>query len=238
MDPSRPQPTEDPGLSRRTFLHAGTAAIALGAMEAPAWGDDRPESPARSDHDKSAEWRNRQPGMAYRRLGRTGLMISEVVCGGDPISLENYKHLELALEMGLNYLDMAPQYNRGDTERAYGRLLAGSPSRRDQVFLTTKVSDFNRVRTRLYKEIFDGLPGSQQEAIRKRARELREERGVEKPGYYLTYFPGQKNAFEPAYLRVAMMPLFSSAGLNGSLAVRSLVRFDRFRNSRAKEVRT
>ena len=84
--------------------------------------------------------------MAYRRLGRTGLMISEVVCGGDPITLENYKHLERALEMGLNYLDMAPAYNKGDTERAYGKLLAASSARRDKVFLATKVSDFNSVR--------------------------------------------------------------------------------------------
>ena len=113
--------------------------------------------------------------MAYRRLGRTGLMISEVVCGGDPITLENYKHLELALEMGLNYLDMAPAYNKGDTERAYGKLLAASPGRRDKVFLATKVSDFNSVRTRMYREVFDGLPESKQAAIRDRARD---DRGV------------------------------------------------------------
>ena len=144
--------------------------------------------------------------MAYRRLGRTGLMVSEVVCGGDPITLQNYKHLERAIERGLNYLDMAPAYNGGDTERAYGKLLAGSPSRREKVFLTTKVSDFNRVRTRLYKEIFDGLPASQQEAIRRRAQEIKRQRRLETPGYYLTYFPGQQGAFEPAYLRAAMQP--------------------------------
>ncbi len=54
------------------------------------------------------EWRNRQAGMAYRQLGRTGLMTSEFISGGDPIRTPNYKHLDLALEMGLNYLDMAP----------------------------------------------------------------------------------------------------------------------------------
>jgi len=147
--------------------------------------------------------------MAYRRLGRTGLMVSEVVCGGDPIKLDNYKHLERALEMGLNYLDMAPAYNRGDTERAYGKLLAGSPGLREKVFLTTKISGYCQLRERMYREIFDGLGAAKQEAIRKRASELRAERGVEKPGYYLTYFPGQQNAFESAYLRVAMMPEFA-----------------------------
>ena len=190
--------------TRRSFLLAGSAALALGSS--PPANAANPEDAGRPADEAPAEWRNKQAGMAYRRLGRTGLMVSEVVCGGDPITLQNYKHLERALEWGLNYLDMAPAYNGGDTERAYGKLLAGSPSRREKVFLTTKVSDFNRVRTRLYKEIFDGLPASQQEAIRRRAQEIKRQRRLETPGYYLTYFPGQQGAFEPAYLRAAMQP--------------------------------
>jgi aryl-alcohol dehydrogenase-like predicted oxidoreductase len=192
-----PPTPDDADPSRRSFLQAGAASILLAGASA------RAAEPQTGD---GLEWRNKQPGMAYRRLGRTNLMISEVVCGGDPITLKNYKHLEQALDMGLNYLDMAPAYNGGDTERAYGKLLAGSPSRREKVFLTTKVSDFNRVRTRLYKELFDGLPASQQETIRRRAREIKRRRRLETPGYYLTYFPGQQGAFEPAYLRAAIQP--------------------------------
>jgi aryl-alcohol dehydrogenase-like predicted oxidoreductase len=193
-----------PGPTRRDLLRAGTAALALGAG-APALAGGR-GAPGRPADDAQDEWRNKQPGMAYRRLGRTGLMVSEVVCGGDPITLQNYKHLARALEIGLNYLDMAPAYNRGDTERAYGKLLAGSSSLRDKVFLTTKVSDFNRVRTRMYQAIFDGLPASQQEAIRRKAQAIKAERRLEVPGYFLTYFPGQPRAFEAAYLRAAMRP--------------------------------
>ena len=37
------------------------------------------------------------------------------------------------------------------------------------------------------------------------ARQLREERGVEKPGDHLTYFPGQQRTYEPPDLRIAMM---------------------------------
>ena len=48
-----------------------------------------------------AEWRNKQPEMRYRRLGRTGFMISEIVCGGDPISPTKNRHVALAIEMGL-----------------------------------------------------------------------------------------------------------------------------------------
>jgi aryl-alcohol dehydrogenase-like predicted oxidoreductase len=202
MDTNDAPAQEAPETTRRGFLRAGTAAIALGAGS-PANAENR-QDPGRPSGEAPAEWRDKQAGMAYRRLGRTGLMVSEVVCGGDPITSRNYKHLARAIERGLNYLDMAPAYNGGDTERAYGKLLAESPSRREKVFLTTKVSAFNRVRTRLYKEIFDGLPGSQQEAIHRRAQEIKRQRRLEMPGYYLTYFPGQQGAFESAYLRAAM----------------------------------
>ncbi len=37
--------------------------------------------------------------------------------------------------MGLNYLDMAPSYNQGQCEEAYGKLLAGSSAKREKVFL-------------------------------------------------------------------------------------------------------
>jgi len=220
MDQPRTQPTEAPGASRRTFLHAGTTTLLMGAAAAMA----RPqgaEARTLADHDQ-AEWRNKQPEMAYRRLGRTRMMISEVVCGGDPITLENYKHLERALEMGLNYLDMAPAYNKGDTERAYGKLIGGSPSKREKVFLTTKVSDYNRVRTQLYNEILNGLPSSKQEEIREKARKIKLARRLEAPGYYLTYFPGQQGAFESAYLRAAMQPEFG-ARVEGSRQLRKTI---------------
>lgn len=213
------QTPDEAGSNRRTFLHAGTAALLLGGAGSLA----RPaEARAEKADDSSEEWRNKQPEMSYRRLGRTGMMISEVVCGGDPITLENYKHLELALEMGLNYLDMAPAYNKGDTERAYGKLLGSSSSKRDKVFLTTKVSDFNRVRNRLYREILDGLPEGKQEAIRRKAREIKEEKRLEQPGYFFTYFPGQRNAFESAYLRAAMQPEYGPK-VEGSRELRKVI---------------
>jgi aryl-alcohol dehydrogenase-like predicted oxidoreductase len=132
-------------------------------------------------------------------------MISEIVCGGDPISTSNYQHLHLALEMGLNYLDMAPAYGNGDCETAYGRFLGGS-ARRDKVFLQTKVSAFGGLRNRLYKDVFNGLPTDRQSAIMQRVEEIRRTNLAEKPGYYLTYFPGQHDQFAGSYLSSAMMP--------------------------------
>lgn len=162
-------------------------------------------SPLAAQQKTNAEWRNKQPGMSYRRFGRTGMMISEIVSGGDPIRSDNYKHLNLALEMGLNYLDMAAAYGNGDCEIAYGKLLKEGPVKRDKVFLTTKVSAFGGLRNRMYKQIFDGLPGDKQSAIQKRAQEIRQKSMGEKPGYFLEYFPGQQRQFPPSYLSVAMM---------------------------------
>src|SRR5262245_6596755 len=183
-------------ISRRGFLQSGAAAFAVSALngktEAAAGG-------------VAVEWRNRQSAMAYRKLGRTGMMISEVICGGDPIKLDNYQHLNLALEMGLNYLDMAPAYNQGQCEEAYGKLLAGSSARREKVYLTTKISSFNRLLGQMYQDVFNGLPQEKKDAIMKRAAELRQERGVEKPGYHFNYFPNQQNGYNLAYLRAAML---------------------------------
>jgi aryl-alcohol dehydrogenase-like predicted oxidoreductase len=179
-------------VNRRDFLHASAVALAVGALGGKA-------------NATTVEWRNQQSGMAYRRLGRTGMMISEIVSGGDPIKLDNYEHLNLALEKGLNYLDMAPSYNQGKCEEAYGKLLAGSSAKREKVFLTTKISSFNRLAGQMYQDIFNGLPQEKKDAILKRAAEMRRERDVEKSGYYLTYFPNQQNGFNLAYLRGAML---------------------------------
>jgi aryl-alcohol dehydrogenase-like predicted oxidoreductase len=186
--------------SRRSFLRQAALTPATGAVLA---------SLTKAAPYDNSEWRNKQSSMAYRKLGRTGMMISEVVSGGDPITSDNYKQLNLAIEMGLNYLDMAPAYNRGDTELAYGKLLVESPGLRNKVFLTTEVSSFLGLRNRTYKEIFDRLPGDKRSALTKRAEELRRANIAEKPGYYLDYFPGQRGQFPPTYLSLAMMPEYA-----------------------------
>ncbi|MBV8809273.1 MAG: aldo/keto reductase [Acidobacteriaceae bacterium] len=187
-----------------TSLGAGSPGITAQEHNAARTTAESPILPL-SEPAPNSEWRNKQAGMAYRRLGRTGLMISEIVCGGDPIGTDNYKHLDLALEMGLNYLDMAPAYGNGDCEIAYGKFLGG-PAKRNKVFLQTKVSAFGRLRNQLYREIFNSLPSEKQQSIMARVEEIRRTNLAEKPGYYLTYFPGQHNQFEGAYLSSAMMP--------------------------------
>ncbi len=88
--------------------------------------------------------------MRYRTLGRTGLRVSEVGCGGAPLGIPNYKvwnpaapdttatmiaALHRAIELGYNYFDTAPSYGDGRSEEVLGAALAG---KRDQVYLASK----------------------------------------------------------------------------------------------------
>ena len=195
-------------MDRRNFLQGAAAGVALANCGAAIAVGQQPPERSQAHPVQSAEWRNKQSGMAYRKLGRTGLMISEVLCGGDPVRSDNFEHVNLALEKGLNYLDMAPAYGRGDCEKAYGKLLADS-NKREKVFLTTKISGFKELRNRLYKEIFDGLPGEKQTKIMQRADEALRASGAAKPGYFFTYWPGQRKEFGPSYLSNAMTPEYA-----------------------------
>ncbi len=195
--------TDNFNINRRKFISVG-ATLSLGfPLLGNAKAINTPVPVLQTDIKE--EWRNRQAGMAYRRLGNTGLMISEIVNGGDPVRLGNLRTTEIAMERGLNYLDMAPAYGRGECETSYGKIIDNS-AKREKVFMTTKVSGYTSVRDKLYREIFDSLPGSKQEYYQNKAKEMRAARNVDKPGYFITYWPGQPRSFEGTYLSNAMAP--------------------------------
>jgi predicted aldo/keto reductase-like oxidoreductase len=73
-------------------------------------------------------------GMAYRRLGRTGLNVSEISLGGSP--LPDWDLLLRLVERGVNYIDTSHTYDNGNSERAIGRLLQAVG--RDRVRVCTK----------------------------------------------------------------------------------------------------
>ncbi len=58
-------------------------------------------------------------GMSYRRLGRTGLYISEICLGGSPLPDERL--LFRLIERGINYIDTSHNYENGNVERLTGR---------------------------------------------------------------------------------------------------------------------
>ena len=73
-------------------------------------------------------------GMAYRRLGRTDLLVSEISLGSSP--LPDPDLLRAIVDRGVNYIDTSHNYENGNAERRIGRLLKDVG--RDRVHVATK----------------------------------------------------------------------------------------------------
>jgi aryl-alcohol dehydrogenase-like predicted oxidoreductase len=82
--------------------------------------------------------------MDYRTLGRTGVEVSPLCLGammfgdwGNKDHDESVRIIHRALEAGINFIDTADVYSRGESETIVAKALAGG--RRDDVVLATKV---------------------------------------------------------------------------------------------------
>ncbi|MBZ5585178.1 MAG: aldo/keto reductase, partial [Acidobacteriia bacterium] len=182
----------DGSLRRRDFLAASaTALTALSASAASA---------------PVEEYRNRQPGMTYRRLGRTGYMISSIGMGGDDISPTNIDQTLWAAEQGLNYFDTAPNYGNGLSEKGYAAVHKARG--RDKFFQSTKVNAFPN-RTMLYRRIFTSLPEDEQAKITAQATEQIATRKLAEPDYLGPYFNGQEGGLRAAIVANLMAEKYS-----------------------------
>jgi aryl-alcohol dehydrogenase-like predicted oxidoreductase len=84
--------------------------------------------------------------MKYRRLGKTGLIVSEVALGtmqfGGKMNMGNLgqedttRMVKLALDRGINFIDTADVYSLGESETLVGNALKGV---RSEIVLATKV---------------------------------------------------------------------------------------------------
>jgi aryl-alcohol dehydrogenase-like predicted oxidoreductase len=81
--------------------------------------------------------------MDYRPLGRTGVKVSPLCLGammfgawGNPDHDESVRIIHRALDGGINFIDTADVYSRGESEEIVAKALKG---RRDQIVLATKV---------------------------------------------------------------------------------------------------
>lgn len=171
-------------MNRRRFL-AASAVVARGAAAAPA-----------------AEWRNRRAGERYRRLGRTGFMVSEVCMGGVSVNPDNYEFVLKAADLGLNYLDTAPAYGKGKSEEGFGKVLKARG--RDRFFVSTKVSPWVDRRNALYADIFASLPAAELRKLEHAAEEEIERRRAEDPDYFGDYFHGQRKNLRASILSNVM----------------------------------
>jgi aryl-alcohol dehydrogenase-like predicted oxidoreductase len=101
--------------------------------------------------------------MRYRKLGRTGMEVSEVGYGAWGIGGKQWKGgtddesvraLRRAFELGLNFIDTALAYGDGHSEKLVGSVVKDTPHR---VFVATKVPPKNR--------IWPAAPGSRIEEV-------------------------------------------------------------------------
>jgi len=109
--------------------------------------------------------------MEHRKLGATGLSVSPLCLGammfgawGNRDHDDSVAIIHAALDAGINFLDTADVYSRGESEEIVGKALAGG--RRDSVVLATKAhgrmhdddpNAFGNSRRWLVKEVEDSL---------------------------------------------------------------------------------
>ena len=109
--------------------------------------------------------------MRLRRLGRTGLDVSEVGFGGAGIGhvggpttdAECIAAVRRAVDVGVNFFDTSPMYGAGRSEENLGRGLAGL---RSHVYVATKV------RLRTESELAD-MPSAVRRSVEESLRRLR-----------------------------------------------------------------
>ena len=110
--------------------------------------------------------------MKYRKLGNTGLIVSEVALGtmqfGSKMNVGNLgqedttRMVRQAFDSGINFIDTADVYSLGESETLVGNALKGW---RDEIVLATKVrlpmgGNFNRsgaTRVNILREVEDSL---------------------------------------------------------------------------------
>src|SRR5271170_6800333 len=108
--------------------------------------------------------------MELRTLGRTGLKVSPLCLGammfggwGNEDRADSVRIIHRALDAGINFIDTADVYSRGESEEIVGKALAGG--KRDNVVLATKVhgsmgedpNEFGNSRRWIVKEVDNSL---------------------------------------------------------------------------------
>ncbi len=108
--------------------------------------------------------------MEYRTLGRTGVKVSPLCLGammfgawGNTDHDDSVRIIHRALDAGINFIDTADVYSRGESEEIVAKALAGG--RRDGVVLATKVhgsmgedpNEFGNSRRWIVREVENSL---------------------------------------------------------------------------------
>ena len=119
-------------LDRRSFLTKSGAAVVAGTI--------LPGSVAKASNIVPAD-------VAMRTLGRTGFQVNPVAIGGFCQNPNVYKR---AMDMGVNHIDTAEGYYRGNSERTVGKAIQGR--NRKELFISTKLGvDYDDTKESLLK---------------------------------------------------------------------------------------
>ncbi len=108
--------------------------------------------------------------MNHRTLGRTGMQVTPLCLGammfgewGNPDHDESVRIIHRALDAGINFIDTADVYSRGESEEIVAKALSGG--KRDNVVLATKVhgtmgddpNEFGNSRRWIVREVENSL---------------------------------------------------------------------------------
>ncbi len=115
---------DSPRVDRRTLLKSGAAATLGLSLGTSTW---------QRAHGK--EGGSETEVRSYRKLGRTGLEISDISFGSSRLA-SGEDVVRFALDRGINYFDTAESYKGGRSEETVGKALAGV---REKVILASKV---------------------------------------------------------------------------------------------------
>ena len=145
--------TQVPSLRRQQRVAAGRLAVGVYDLLERLARRVLDEDTARAAREIGAEEARstRQDNVEYRRLGRTGLELSEIGYGawgiggsqwGGADDDELIQALHRAIDLGVNFIDTALAYGDGRSERLVGRVVRERP---ETVFVATKVPPKNRI---------------------------------------------------------------------------------------------
>lgn len=160
-----------------------------------------PSVSADINHAKHSKSRNQIASMRYQSLGKTNMLISQLVMGTAFWKDESVIPLfDRLVDSGVNYVDASPAYQRGESERILGTLMKRK-GLRNRLFIANKISFYDEFLTRLTNEIFNGLPNEKKQMLRKRADIIMQKKNILRPGYHFTYFKNQSKKIELSCLR-------------------------------------
>ncbi len=117
---------KDKKISRRGFVRSSMAGlVGFGSSKGMRFFDQAPEEPTVSPKIKK-----------YRTLGRTGFKCSDIGFGSSGVTDPAF--IGAVLDTGVNYIDTAEGYLRGQVESAIGKALKGRE--RKNIFVSTKLA--------------------------------------------------------------------------------------------------